>query len=331
MLSYIVPCYNEAPTIALCLQSIQKTIAETEQPSEIIVVDCGSHDGSLDIIQSYPVRLAHIPEDARRYSKAVNLGVSMALGAYIQIVDSDCALAQGWMHQALPFLGRHPALAGVAGIWTGNPRGSALARQRVERATSSRSLLFQSLGGPHLFVRDIIQDYPMDETLKGSEDVDQIVRLKGDGYQTARLRIHMLTQLKPEEAAFSRMISKSFVQHGIGSGQGYRKAWRRSIRCLMWYHYAKKYHLFFSATLLVLAGSLLSLCTGDFVLALNLFVLVIGLYAVTAVAAYALNKSWKGALQLVFLKVVSAAGFCWGLLQKTPRDAPLEERTARRP
>ncbi|MCF8038089.1 MAG: glycosyltransferase family 2 protein [Desulfohalobiaceae bacterium] len=316
MHSYIVPCYNEAKTIALCLDSIKTAIDETGQLSEIIVVDCGSTDGSLEIIQDYNVTIGHIPAESRSYSKAVNLGFSMAQGTYVQIVDSDCALVQGWMNQALRSLENNPGLSAVAGTWVGNYQGSSIIRHRVERTTRSRSPFFQALGGPYLFVRDIVLHYPMDETLEGSADVDQIIRLKCAGKETARLFIPMLVQLKPEDTNFSKQIRTSFIRHGVGSGRGYRKSWGRSLRCLAWYHFAKKYHLFFTCTFLLLIGSLSCLLVGAFSLALSLFILVIGLYALTLTALYYQSKSCIMALQTLILKLVSALGFCWGLMKR---------------
>ena len=93
-LSVIIPCYNCAPVIMRCLDSIDYPDAE------IIVVNDGSTDHSADLVEQYitshfekNVRLVNKPNGG--VSSARNLGISQATGDYIMFVDSDDYISEG--------------------------------------------------------------------------------------------------------------------------------------------------------------------------------------------------------------------------------------------
>lgn len=88
-ISVIIPCLNTAKYIAECLRSIQN---QTEPDFEAIVIDAGSTDGSLDIIEAFAredarIRLYH--SDRKSYGYQVNMGLALAAGEYISLVDAD--------------------------------------------------------------------------------------------------------------------------------------------------------------------------------------------------------------------------------------------------
>lgn len=87
--SVIMPCLNMAQYIEECMRSVA---CQTLTDIEILVVDAGSTDGTLDILQSYKAkdqRIKIIHSHKRSYGYQVNLGVSAATGEYIGIVDTD--------------------------------------------------------------------------------------------------------------------------------------------------------------------------------------------------------------------------------------------------
>ncbi len=89
----IVPVYNNESYIRECLGSIMK---QTMKELEILVVNDGSTDGTLDIIQELVEKDSRIiiyDMQNSGYGKAVNLGISHAQGEYIGIVESDDYIA----------------------------------------------------------------------------------------------------------------------------------------------------------------------------------------------------------------------------------------------
>lgn len=87
--SLILPSLNVARYMDECLHSV---ISQTLKDIEIICVDAGSTDGTLDIIRKYAdqdqrVRLVH--SDRKSYGYQMNLGMRQAAGEYIGIVETD--------------------------------------------------------------------------------------------------------------------------------------------------------------------------------------------------------------------------------------------------
>ena len=101
MLSFIVPIYNAAEYLELCIQSL---LRQTEQDLQIILVDDGSTDGSLQIAQEWAAREPRIlllTQPHAGQSVARNLGLSHAEGEYIAFVDADDTIAPDWCEQHL--------------------------------------------------------------------------------------------------------------------------------------------------------------------------------------------------------------------------------------
>jgi len=87
--SVILPSLNVAQYIDECLRSVT---AQTLREIEIICVDAGSTDGTLDIIRSYAQRDSRVTlilSDKKSYGHQMNLGIARARGEYIGIVETD--------------------------------------------------------------------------------------------------------------------------------------------------------------------------------------------------------------------------------------------------
>ena len=87
--SIIIPVYNTEEYLRSCLDSV---ISQTLSDIEIICVNDGSSDYSLDILSEYAKRdsrIKIITQDNRGLSEARNRGLNEATGDYIFFVDSD--------------------------------------------------------------------------------------------------------------------------------------------------------------------------------------------------------------------------------------------------
>lgn len=88
-ISVIVPVYNVEPYIVKCLDSL---VASTLKDLEILIIDDGSKDHSIDLALPYQEKYENITILTKTnggLSDARNFGLSMAIGEYISFIDSD--------------------------------------------------------------------------------------------------------------------------------------------------------------------------------------------------------------------------------------------------
>lgn len=89
MLTVIIPVYNSEKYVENCLASI---LQQTYIDFEIIIVDDGSTDNSLEICQAYAEkdkRIKVFTKENGGQSSARNVGLKMATGRFISFIDSD--------------------------------------------------------------------------------------------------------------------------------------------------------------------------------------------------------------------------------------------------
>ena len=87
--SIIMPSLNVASYIEECMESV---IHQSLQDIEILCVDAGSTDGTLEILNEYAKkdgRIRVIKSDRKSYGCQMNLGMKKASGKYIGIVETD--------------------------------------------------------------------------------------------------------------------------------------------------------------------------------------------------------------------------------------------------
>jgi glycosyltransferase involved in cell wall biosynthesis len=87
-ISVIIPNYNAALTIEKCLES---AFASDYDNFEVIVVDDGSTDNSIEIIKQFPCKLIRMGEHSGT-SKARNTGAKNSRGEILFFIDADCLL-----------------------------------------------------------------------------------------------------------------------------------------------------------------------------------------------------------------------------------------------
>jgi len=85
--SVVIPCLNEAETIAECVTSARTVLAENHLEGEVIVVDNGSTDGSGELARAAGATV--VDEPRRGYGSAYLAGLAAARGDYIVMVDAD--------------------------------------------------------------------------------------------------------------------------------------------------------------------------------------------------------------------------------------------------
>jgi glycosyltransferase involved in cell wall biosynthesis len=147
-LTILMPCLNEAETLARCIDKAQAFLTRAGIVGEVLIADNGSTDGSQQIAVEHGARV--VPISARGYGSALIGGIDAALGRYVIMGDSDDSydfsrldgfverLREGWhlvmgnrfkggiAPGAMPPLHRYlgnPVLTGIGRLFFKSPSG----------------------------------------------------------------------------------------------------------------------------------------------------------------------------------------------------------------
>ena len=105
-LSIIIPVYNAEQYIKPCLDSILQNSKESLSKTEIIVINDGSTDKTLKILESYNQHKnikIHTTKN-QGASAARNLGISLAKGEWVTFIDADDAVSDNFIDTNIPRL-----------------------------------------------------------------------------------------------------------------------------------------------------------------------------------------------------------------------------------
>ena len=185
-ISVIIRCYNEAQHIGKLLDGI---LLQNRQDVEIIIVDSGSTDGTIEIASRYFVKLVNIRPEDFSFGRALNLGCQAATGDFIVIASGHVyPVYQDWLESLIsPF--NNPQVA----LTYGKQKGD-------ENTQYSEKQIFAAWF-PELSENDKNQDHPFcnnanaairrslwqknsyNESLTGLEDLDWAKRVMANGFK----------------------------------------------------------------------------------------------------------------------------------------------------
>lgn len=100
-LSVVMPCLNEAETLARCIVKANRFFADHGVCGEVVIADNGSVDGSQAIAADHGARVVDVP--VRGYGAALAAGIAAAHGRFVAMGDSDDSYDFGAL---MPFLER---------------------------------------------------------------------------------------------------------------------------------------------------------------------------------------------------------------------------------
>lgn len=181
MITLLATVLNEGDNIHHLMQSLTR---QTRQPDEVLIIDGGSHDNTVDIITGYADRLPLrvIVEPGCNISEGRNRGIAEASGDVLAITDAGVRLADTWLERITQPLFDDPGVNVVAGFFKADPHtpfeaamGAAVLplADEIDPATflpSSRSLAVRTSAAQQ------VQGYP--EWLDYCEDLVFDLRLK---------------------------------------------------------------------------------------------------------------------------------------------------------
>jgi glycosyltransferase involved in cell wall biosynthesis len=114
VLSFVIPAYNEEHYLAACIESILEQTRDLEHPTEIIVVNNASTDGTREVALRYP-QVKLVDEPRKGLTHARQAGFIASTGALVANVDSDSRLTPGWVDRVLAAFRVNPELAAFSG------------------------------------------------------------------------------------------------------------------------------------------------------------------------------------------------------------------------
>lgn len=186
MISIVIRAYNEERHIGRLLEGIaQQNLGETE----IILVDSGSTDATLEIARRYALRVVHIQPDEFTFGRSLNRGIAASQGEIIVIASAHVyPVYPDWLERLLaPFSDPQVALA------YGKQRGNATAKFSEGQIFARWYPESSDLQQAHPFCnnanaairRSLWQLHLYDESLSGLEDLDWAHWAVGEGYRLA--------------------------------------------------------------------------------------------------------------------------------------------------
>src|SRR6266498_1209277 len=84
-LTIVMPCLNEAETLASCIKKAQRWLSRNHVSGEIIIADNGSSDGSQTVATVMGARVVQVAE--KGYGNALRGGIIAAPGKYVIMAD----------------------------------------------------------------------------------------------------------------------------------------------------------------------------------------------------------------------------------------------------
>ncbi len=200
LVSIIIPNWNGKRFLTGCLDSVG---AQTYKNLETIVIDNGSHDGSVEFIKTnYPwVNLIQFDHNTG-FSPAVNEGIINSNGTYVALLNNDTVVDPCWVEELVSTIEEYPEVGSVAckmlsyddpdvldGVGDGYRRGGLPGRIGHKELDTGRfnktRYILGACGGAALYRRELFDDIGLfdDDYFAYLEDVDLALRAQSAGYK----------------------------------------------------------------------------------------------------------------------------------------------------
>lgn len=183
--SIVVRCYNERDYIGKLFHGL---FEQTHDDFEVILVDSGSTDGTLEIARQYPIEdVVHIPPEKFSFGRALNYGCEAARGEYCVFISAHCYPKRvDWIERLLEKF-EDDDVAMVYGKQRGGGATKFSERQIFKRWFPDEDIDYQltpfANNANAAIRRELWKECPYDEQLTGLEDLDWGKRVKEDGYE----------------------------------------------------------------------------------------------------------------------------------------------------
>jgi rhamnosyltransferase len=170
--SIIIRCFNEERHIGTLLEQVY---SQTVRDPQVIVVDSGSTDGTLDIVARFPAQLARVSPADFTFGYSLNQGCRLATGTYLVMASAHVVPCdQEWLRRLIePFA--DPRVALVYGRQVGDERTKFSEQQLFAKQYPNESDFDQRIpfcnNANAAIRRSLWLEHPYDEELSGLEDL----------------------------------------------------------------------------------------------------------------------------------------------------------------
>jgi len=213
LVSITVPTYNNADTIAQCVESLA---SQEYRPVEVIVVDDGSTDGTGDVVKRLQDKFPNVQlmrTDHSGASHARNVGISKSAGSVFLFADGDAVYSSDYMAKSVALLLADPRMGAVCVTGTNwilkntfVSRGIALEYEMKQR------FLKTGKWKPYfafVYTRKAIEQVGgYDERLFQGEDKDLFNRVKSAGFSIGLVRGFSWYHRYPQD--LGSLVSRSY-------------------------------------------------------------------------------------------------------------------------
>ena len=180
LVSIVTPCYNTAKFLPAAIESV---LAQDYPRIEYIVIDGGSTDGTIEILERYRGRLQYVSERDRGPADAIHKGFGKADGDILAWLNADDTYEPGAVRYAAEYLAAHPKTDVVYGDGSWITDDGRAIRQYPTLAFDARVLERDCfICQPAAFLRTrAYRGCPIDQELKLSFDYDLWIRMSKRG------------------------------------------------------------------------------------------------------------------------------------------------------
>ncbi len=182
-ISIVTPSFNQAAYLEATLLSL---LAQDYPQLELIVIDGGSTDGSVEIIQRYASSLSHWESARDRgQSHALNKGFAHVHGDVWGWLNSDDVLEPGVLHRVAQVFSENPEIGVVYGdcVYVSADGETVLEKFKAEPHSRLRHLAHRFIAQPSCFFRTSMVPPAVREDLHYCMDYDLWLKLSARGVQ----------------------------------------------------------------------------------------------------------------------------------------------------
>jgi glycosyltransferase involved in cell wall biosynthesis len=186
--SIVIRTYNSERTIGRVLEAV---CAQSFTDYEVVVVDSGSTDATLHILQSYSHTLMDYSKESFTYSGSLNAGCAAARGEYVVCLSSHCIPLEGeWLGSLVDTMEDKESLAGAWGPLYFDARDQPVRSKGVEVMGLEEFYRRpnQGLQNPNAIIRKKLwEEHPFSEKVERCEDQEWAHHFLKRGYRTAKV------------------------------------------------------------------------------------------------------------------------------------------------
>jgi len=209
--SIIIPAFNEENYINHCLESVLK-LHPMSLDKEIIVVDNGSCDNTVEVCKSYGAKVLLKKEGT--IASLRNYGAKTSRGDLLAFLDADCVAPENWLEKALTYLNGDGRV--ILGFRLSISEDCNWVAKCWDLLFAKRYFTAEAdwiPSGNMIMTREAFMSINgFDEKLESNEDYDFCARMRRQGYKIISSSDISITHLRPPQTLMQ--IFKKELWHG---------------------------------------------------------------------------------------------------------------------